>query len=291
MYYTLLNKSIIDKNNILNDILLQYMKDALKDCYNTCAFSTFPYITYNMNSFKAINTLNSGDCVALCLKLKIYLNNLNIKSYIIPATIPPHYYKKGYLDISHVGLAVPNKDMIYILDPAFYFIDPIPIYIKNINKISFAKSVDIYNNIEDIIICEPNILKDDIHYNKYQQILKNTVYCECNKINNKSKWRYYITEVINPDESISTFFINCKRNPFIVKTIFNKYLMKDFVLKQINDNTVEYDNHNVKQIININNLRHNHISQIEQFLKFPIKKKYGMFNNSSNKQNYYFSIS
>ena len=46
--------------------------ESLEYCYQNYAFSTFPYIFHNMNSYQAIKNFNSGNCVGLSISIKIY---------------------------------------------------------------------------------------------------------------------------------------------------------------------------------------------------------------------------
>ena len=110
------------QQNVNYDIL----KDILKKCYLSCCFSTFPYFNDSLSSKQSLRQYSSGNCITLSLCLKEILLKQNIESFLIPATIPIIFQRKGYLDVSHVALAVPkNKDELYILDAAFYFIETI----------------------------------------------------------------------------------------------------------------------------------------------------------------------
>ena len=61
----------INQPNLTEEIII----DALESCYNNCAFSTFPYIIHKLNSREAIDKFKSGNCVALSIYLKEYLDN------------------------------------------------------------------------------------------------------------------------------------------------------------------------------------------------------------------------
>ena len=229
----------VDENNIIN---------ALDSCYQNAAFSTFPYIMHGMNSEQAINTFNSGNCVALSMYVKKYLwNTYRITSYLIPATIPNKYKVASYLDICHVALAIPkNKDEIYLADPAFYFLNPIKISTNSSKpSIIFSKNIykeETYLNLRDYVSIEKIeskkiINKQKIEFNKYQQIPKNTTICQCNdKADISDTWCYFLREVINPDRAISTFFINSRKLPFICSTKIddNGVCINDAYLKIIN---------------------------------------------------------
>ncbi len=209
MYYKLETKPFINKNVNYNKIINEnILKEALFTCLNNIAFSTFPYIVNKYNSKQSLVKTKSGNCIALSLFIKNYLKkNYNIISFLIPATIPKYLYLKGYLDISHVALCIPQNDNIYyILDPAFYFLTPLKINI-NIKQNNDIKSMCIYSNNVNIIESSIEKINYKIKYNDYQSIPKNTYYCICNYDNNKNdKWKYILREIINPDKAITSFF-------------------------------------------------------------------------------------
>jgi hypothetical protein len=221
MYDILLTKNI-NKSNIIN-IDENFLMDILKKCYNNCSFSTFSYMYENVNSKESIEFFNSGNCVALSMFLKNILNNYNIISFLIPATIPKIYKLDGYLNISHVALAIPLiNNMVYILDPAFYFIKPILVNLKTNreNKVYYSKNI--YNDTIDNILFKTYKLNKDYKLNKYQTIKKNTYFIDCYFPNDPTdKWKYFITEILNPDDAITRFFINIKNTPFITTTILD----------------------------------------------------------------------
>lgn len=221
MYYKLITK----KNNKYNKINIteNFIINLLKKIYNQCAFSTFSYIFNNFNSKQSIKKFNSGDCVALSMYIINLLKKKNIISFLIPATIPIKYKLPDYLNISHVALAIPLfNNKYFIIDPAFYFIKPI---LVNINTNKFNKIIptkNIYTDSVEYLKYKTYILNENYKFNDYQLINKNTHFIECSYTNNISdKWIYFITEIINPDKAISTFFINIKHTPFITTTITN----------------------------------------------------------------------
>ena len=140
---------------------------------------------------------------------------------------------KGYLDICHVALLVPqNKHKFFILDPAFYFLNPIQIDM-NLNKTYISLNKDIYqketkSNFKNYVSINKvygkliNIENNNL-FNKYQQLPKNTYAYQCNYSNSSNdKWKYFLVEILNPDKSITNFFLNIKKEPFIVTTILDK---------------------------------------------------------------------
>ena len=63
------------------------------------------YVTQQLNSKQSIKNTQSGNCVALCQRLKLQLKKLyDIDSYLIPATVPSYIYKEGYLTIASCSL-------------------------------------------------------------------------------------------------------------------------------------------------------------------------------------------
>ena len=207
---------------------------ALKNCYRKKAFSTFPYIIGNYSSINSINKFNSGNCVALSMYLKDYLKKkYNIKSFLIPATIPRKFSHRDYLNISHVSLAIPkNNNTIYIADPAFYFLNPIKVKL-NINNTCRVFTKNIYENEVntnpkdytsiDRVICETNKLSEDLKLNDYQLVPKNTHYSKCYFCKDETDiWNYYLVEILNPDRSISNFFSKIRFEPFIMSTKTDK---------------------------------------------------------------------
>lgn len=249
-YYTLYTQPI--DNKIIQNVSEKILIKSLANCYKNAAFSTFPYIIDNLNSREAIHKYKCGDCVALSMYVQEHLaNNYGIKGYLIPATIPNKYKYPEYLDISHVALAIPkNKDEIYIVDPAFYFLNPIMInmkkntipivYSKNIYKYESSNQLKNYTSIDKVeshIFTNP---KKKI-FNAYQSIPANTLICKCNYTNDKNDtWMYILREVINPDRAITTTFINTRKKPFICATSLdiNGLCTSIIYLKKINNDKI-----------------------------------------------------
>ena len=188
-----------------------------------------------MNSRDALKYFNSGNCIALSMCVQKYLKQtFNIESFLIPATIKK-YQHTDYLDISHVALAIPvNKNEYFIADSAFYFLNPIKINIKNLqnasNQIVFSKNIyqfepfskiENYSSIQKIKYVNKKFNQIRL-YNKFQSIPTNTYYTECYYTDDvNDKWNYFLIEVLNPDEAISTFFINIRNKPFITSCIMD----------------------------------------------------------------------
>lgn len=193
------------------------IEEALQICYDNISFSTFPYIVYGLKSSKqTIQQFNSGNCIGLSLFLKKYFKNLGITSYLIPASVPEVHMVPGVNHICHVSLLIPyDKDKYYIVDPAFYFLEPLNCdESKNIEKEINSMNVhtDQYSPIK-YVLTEPN---EHNHYTKKQ--------CTC-KFSNKldDPWHYYINEITleDADKYIGAVFMDKKPEPFIVKTVFD----------------------------------------------------------------------
>lgn len=252
-YNTLITKPLYfwNKKTITEDIII----DALESCYKECAFSTFPYIMEKSSSAKAIKKYKSGNCIALSMYIKKYLKkHHNIKSILIPATIPNKYKSTGYLDISHVALAIPFiSGDVFIVDPSFYFLNPIKfnvhtpstfnIFSKNIYQSEYNKDVTNYNSI-DIVSGNSYTLKKSIVLNKHQTIPSNTPVAHCGyKKDLSDTWSYFACEIINPDEAITSFYIAIKNQPFIVDTIIDRNgipILSDSI--KVENNIMTYKN-------------------------------------------------
>tara|TARA_B110000967_G_C18849517_1_gene543846 strand:- start:532 stop:1458 length:927 start_codon:yes stop_codon:yes gene_type:complete len=236
--YNMLKTRAIRINNSKIQIDEDTISRAMTKCYKEVAFSTMPYFFNNMSSQEAMTQLNSGNCIAMSLYLKKHLKTLyNINSCLIPATIPIKYQREGFLDISHVALAVPvdnpNEDIgYYIIDTAFYFLNPILItksaptpyiiFSKHIYTPETNKELKNFTSISRIS-CELKYLDTVKKFNNWQSIEKGTYFVKCNDvIDIKDHWSYFLTEIINPDEAITPFFLRAV-NPFITTTIIDQY--------------------------------------------------------------------
>ena len=228
------------------------IKDVLLDCFEHNAFSTFPYIVDGYTSKQAINKTNSGNCISLSMFIKDQLmKRYGVSSYLVPATVPSYIYKEGYLDVCHVSLVVPiNSSSYYLIDPAFYFLEPVLIHMKQPSQP--VRSMNIYDNKVDIV--HPKLKSYDTRkiLNDYQSFPKDTKFCQCH-YNDKSDdtWNYYLREIVNPDQAISKFFITIRNEPFFVSTKLDheNKCMKDLIIRthrgedvsiKLNDETI-YD--------------------------------------------------
>ena len=278
-YHTLHTKPL---PNITHNITEKMIIKSLLNCYKNTAFSTFPYILHNVSSREAINKYKSGNCIALSMYVQQHLlNRYNVKSYLIPATIPNKYKYPEYLDISHVALAIPkNNNEIYIVDSAFYFLNPIKInfntnniptvYSKNVYKYEPATDLQNYVSIDKI---ETKLIKTTNKevLNEYQSIPENTFKCICNHVNDKKDtWTYILREVLNPDRAITTFFINTRKKPFICSTMLDKngICTSNIYLKLLSNNLIETNNNSNPNVVYNNDNIPNDIK--EKLKKFNI---------------------
>ena len=263
------------------------LSKVLKNIISTHPFSTFPYIVKNHNSCKAHKKLSSGNCIALSMAAQDKLRrDHNISSTLIPATIPNRFKDPGYLDIAHVALYVPeSKQKGYILDPAFYFKEPMEISHPNIHKnipayptynnndnnnnnnnnnnfynmeidsdkkyessyekkygdiksTNSCKMRNLYDGEDETIKYDIGTLMNKLILNKHQTLPRGTKYIEGSTNKDLTdKWRYYLTEIVNPDSSIGNYYINIKRKPFICITD-DDYNMKLYI-KFLDDNNMK----------------------------------------------------
>lgn len=227
MYNNIKLKSI-KKSNINESINKTLVDKLLYETITEFPFSTFPYI-HGSNS-KGCQKYKQGNCVALALNLKRKLNKYNIKSILIPCSIPKKYQHKDYIHLSHCAVAIfDSLNNILICDPAFYFLESA---LLNINKMTSNTilSKNIYENKLDTNIFNLNIIKKLTNFNKYQSIPANTYLVNMYfKHDPADTWNYYLIQILNPDEAISNFYINIKRLPFI--TILDNSLTLSFLLK------------------------------------------------------------
>lgn len=216
--------SKIKHSSKVNEILLNH---TLHLCIQSSSFATLPYFVYGMDSFDSIMQTNTGNCIALSLFIKHYLKTTyNIDSYLIPASIPRKYCRDGYLFISHVALAVPrNQKHVFVLDPAFYFLQALSAHLDHHldDNEDIISSSNIYTGNEETIAYHVEQSPKVVHYNAYQTIKKGIYNVRCHYTTNvHDSWQYFLTEIINPDEAISNFFLNII-HPFLTTTIFDEH--------------------------------------------------------------------
>lgn len=230
----ILNNIYIEQQNINHSIL----KESLIYCYNNICFSTFPYISYNTPLSKdAISKYNSGNCIGMSYFIKQYLkNNYDVNSHQIIASVPEQFRMKGQPEICHVALFVCKSETEYfILDPAFYFLEPI--HIHNTNKI---KTYDIHAD-------KISMLHYSLKECNYSEALPHTYSCLCYfEELPQNKFEYIFNEILNPDETIGKTFHSIKKDPFLVQTKYEKERIKKvYHIKVENDNTIVIHNYKV----------------------------------------------
>ena len=227
------NKSV-DKKDLIN---------AMHYTHEHCSFSTIPYFKHNtFSSDFTLQSYHSGNCIAMCLCAQKYLKKtFNITSFIIPASIPIKFQRPGYLKICHVALCVPKHTKgYYILDLAFYFIQPIFIYNNNLKKKRYGKNKNIYNNNSiETLEFSSMILSSNKIFNEHQFMPKGTIVCTVNYIyDSLDNWNYYIIEVIKPDDSIGRTFLTSNINKFITVTDKLSNLLLYIKQKEYNTNSI-----------------------------------------------------
>ena len=241
------------------------LHDVLNQCYTEIAFSTFPFIQDGVTSSKvALKKYNSGCCIGLAMFIKERLKLKGIKSYLVPVTIPNKYKMKGYLHISHVAIVVPvDKTKVYLMDPAFYFIEPVNINLSMTRKReSKVVSKDIYmrenenelinyKSVNDVI-CRTLKTAKRIQFNEYQSIPRNTFYIKCHYEDDvEDTWEYFIREIVNPDEAICKFFVSIRNIPFITMTELDDngiVISKGFLLDDEKTGMIEFGRGDVDRV-------------------------------------------
>jgi len=199
-------------------IHVSMIKDALSTCYENISFSTFPYIKYKLKSSeKTLEKYNSGNCIALSTFLKRFLKaNYKVKSYIVPASVPSIFRVDGTPDLCHVALLIPvTTTTYYIIDPAFYFLEPM---VAKDFEIRSIDSMNIHKQQHELI-----------YYKREQDKIR----CYFTP---DDPWFYYEYEVLDPDESIGCHFIRQNPEPFLCKTkvMSNGDIYKIYHLKEAN---------------------------------------------------------
>ena len=245
MYYPIklknLSRKCINNESIDNELIKKLMLQNILEC----PYSKFPYMS-GKNSKQSQRLYGCGNCVAMSINLQKMLKKHNIKSYLIPATIPEMYYMPDFLDISHVAVIILINDKeALIIDPAFYFLEPMLIE-TNGNYTNKIKWKSVYKGIEENLIYNLKQLSEDIQYNDYQTIPKNTYCVETFRENDtKDKWYYYLIEIKNPDNAITSFNLTSKKYPFMA-LIGEDYNLK-LLIKYLDKETLKIK-HNTENI-------------------------------------------
>ena len=215
-------RNIYLKNQNINNNII---KELLHNLYKNIRFSTFPYLTYKLkNSQDSLDRFNSGNCIALAFFIKKYLKqNYNIDSCIIGASVPNIFKVENTPEICHCAICIPiNSNEFYIVDGAFYFIEPMYCNLKN-NIERRIEHSDVYNHEKSYINYMIDICDCCNVDEKFQQeLLQESLCVTCYFQNDLSqKWKYYLNEVLNPDESIGSYFLEQKFLPFMLYTDYD----------------------------------------------------------------------
>jgi len=186
-------------HNQTKNVKLEELQSLCISNMKSHPFSTFPYYIFEETSENICDSMCEGNCIALSMNIKKQLQKQNIKSYIVPATVPNKYKLPNMPPYAHVAVVVPlSKTKVIIIDQAFYFMKPL---VVDLNKrtTSSVPSKNIYKRKIDII---ETIL-----------ISKTEVHCAYSHDPTDS-WKYVLTEILNPDASIGTPYLNNKQFPF-----------------------------------------------------------------------------
>ena len=188
-------------------INLDNLKSLCISSMKSYPFSTFPYYIFEETSDNICDSMHEGNCIALSMNIKKQLQKQNIKSYIVPATVPNKYKLENMPPYAHVALAIPlSKTKVILVDQAFYFMKPLIIDLSQpkTTMSSVIPSKNVYNGkIESIGVVS---LKNK---NKREP----EVHCAYSH-DPQDSWKYVLTEILNPDASIGTPYLNIKQHPF-----------------------------------------------------------------------------
>lgn len=245
MYNKLKTKYINKYNTAPIDV--SFLVSILKYVAVVCPFSTFGYLK-GYNSNECLDNTNSGNCVSQSLLLTRICKNYGIKSFLIPATVPKKYTEELNLKIAHVAVCIPFASYVYILDPAFYFMEPMVVDLSSTDKVGVINSFDIHlNEISEISYkLKQKIGKTKFSY--FQTLPKDTLFVESNYVSDPTDiWHYYLVEITNPDEAISSFYITNNQLPFMA-ALNHDYSMK-YLIRFLDDKTLSVEE-NYKDIYN-----------------------------------------
>ena len=232
---------------------LDGVKEALNACYENIAFSTFPYLSYHLSrSAHTLDKYHSGNCIAMTTFLKRFLlSNCNVQSFIVPASVPDIFRVQGTPEICHVSLLIPlTETSYYLLDPAFYFLEPL--YVDTLNPEPYrVDSMNIHKQVHEPLIGQ---------YDKQR--------CVCYFEDTPTdRWCYETYEVLDPDESIGIHFLTHKPDPFLCKTtMVDGVPYKDYHLKMEDGNLIFIQDHQEVYRGPTAKLPEEHQQEVEQLL-------------------------
>ena len=215
---------------------VSFLNYVLKYTAMNSPFSTFGYIK-GFNSSQCLDKTTGGNCVALSLYIKRLLSEHNIISFLIPASVPKMFAHKDYLTISHVALCIPFREYVYVLDPAFYFMEPMILNLTHTESVKSMNSFNIYSNVITPMNYQLKINNKKLRLNEFQTLPKDIFFVETRFVSEPSDiWHYYLVEVLNPDQAISSFYMSIKYLPFIT-ALNSDYSIKHLV-KFLDENTI-----------------------------------------------------
>lgn len=206
------------------------VQEALNACYENIAFSTFPYLSYQLSrSVHTLDKYHSGNCIAMTTFLKRFLqSNYKVRSFIVPASVPSIFRVEGTPDICHVSLLIPlTETSYYILDPAFYFLEPL--YVDTLNPEPYrVDSMNIHKQVHEPLIGQYDGQRCVCYFEDMPT----------------DRWSYEAYEVLDPDESIGIHFLTHKPDPFLCKTtMIDGVPYKDYHLKMEHGNLIFIQDH------------------------------------------------
>jgi hypothetical protein len=285
------NKKYINNIHIDNELVQRILMQNILEC----PYSTFPYI-FGQNSKESQQLYGCGNCVAMSINLQKLLKKHKIKSYLIPATIPEMYYSPDFLDVSHVAVVILiNDHELMIIDPAFYFLEPMKINIHK-NDTNGIRWKNVYKGENENISYKLTTLTDGKTYNEYQTIPKNTYAVETfRETTPDDNWHYFLIEILNPDSAISSFNLTSKKFPFMASLddnldlgLFIKFLDTQNVrIKQKNDELYSGDYNQIPEdvieLISPNMTKHFGESYSD-FFKLPINVTTKIYKLNDNKR-------
>ena len=222
---------LFDKIHLKNQQITTYnLKTLLSNLYNNVCFSTFPYLVYKANSSKeSIERYNSGNCIAFAYFIQMYLKkNHKIDSYLIGASVPELFKVPGTPEVCHCAVLIPiNLYEFYILDGALYFVEPMFCSLKN-NVVRCIKNSNCHNHENTEVEYHIESCGDTVIDMSYKQILPEKSLCVCCNFVDlpEQKWKYYLSEIKNPDQTIGHSFLLHKPEPFLMFTRFEDNIVK-----------------------------------------------------------------
>ena len=278
--------SSIPQNCVFNDIKMinqnissKHFSELVHNLYNNIVFSTFPYKLYKEeHSERCINQYNSGNCIALSLFAKHYLQtNYNVTSYIIAASVPDCCKTHGTPHLTHCAVLIPiSNSEFYIFDAALYFLEPMYCNLKD-NIQRNVKMADVYKHGTreiNYIISKCTDCHLDANYN--QTLKENSLCVSCHFEDIESEhWNYYLNEIVNPDNNIGHSYLNHKKEPFMMyTTMANKKPVLKYKLKLQEDGLLTIKKYPENEVIFNGNAEQFEQTDIRQELRRYLSKDF-----------------